>query len=333
MEKNNGELEEILVQVTSTSQVYYTDSQDCQHTDDFEVTVVVHNLCFPYSPNDNVLHLKYYLILTSKSELYPASGKEEKLGKFKTVSSASRSILGTLDSQEFPANNVAPERIIKTEQTEEVSSITDTDQIESVIENDEKDINHVGISTEEVNYLGYYSSHEQLMHQLILEKAKATQRHITSMVTKGMVHCRTSLLWNKLVSHDFVLTYNEFIELKSLANLELLSNIHPNLGPLLNQPVSWYEGLAKLLLLKYSEYKRSFISPDGNIQHYVMLHTSYDGAFMLLSIDLHMARGDLYAVYREIGRYEDVDVCHAYQKQLLDGFVNCIAFYLWSGMV
>lgn len=61
-----GESEFILVQVTSTPQVSYKDSQDQKHTDDFVITLVVYNLCTPYSPTDNVLHLRYYLILTSK---------------------------------------------------------------------------------------------------------------------------------------------------------------------------------------------------------------------------------------------------------------------------
>jgi hypothetical protein len=51
---------------------------------------------------------------------------------------------------------------------------------------------------EAVNYLGYYSSHEQLMQQLILEQANSAVQRICSMVTQGMVHCRTHLLWNKL---------------------------------------------------------------------------------------------------------------------------------------
>lgn len=61
-----GDSEFILVQVTSTPQVSYKDSQDRHHTDDFDITLVVYNLCTPYHPSDNVLHLKYYLILTSK---------------------------------------------------------------------------------------------------------------------------------------------------------------------------------------------------------------------------------------------------------------------------
>ncbi|KAJ8966988.1 hypothetical protein NQ317_011188, partial [Molorchus minor] len=179
---------------------------------------------------------------------------------------------------------------------------------------------YIEINQESVNYLGYYSSHEQLMQQLILDKANTTQKNIKDMVAKGMVHCRTHLLWNRLISpqESNTLNYDEFMELKNLAKLEHLCHMHPNLGPLLNQPLGWYQGLAKLLLVKYVDQNRSFMSPDGNIQHYVILHPRYFGAFMLLSLDLHTSRG----VYREPHKQEDAELCLAYQKSLLDGFVN-----------
>lgn len=66
MDVYEGDSEFILVQMTSTPQVSYKDSQDQQHTDDFDITLIVYNLCTPYNPSDKVLHLRYYLILTTK---------------------------------------------------------------------------------------------------------------------------------------------------------------------------------------------------------------------------------------------------------------------------
>lgn len=154
-------------------------------------------------------------------------------------------------------------------------------------------LNCTTIKQESINYLGYFSSHEQAMRQLILDCAYMTQKQIKSMVAKGMVHCRTHLLWNKLVScqDSSALTYAEFMELKGLAKLENLSDMHPNLGSLLNQPLNWYQGLAKLLQMKYADHNRVYMSTDGNIIHYVILHQRYVGAFMLLSIDSHTSRG------------------------------------------
>lgn len=60
------ENEYVLVQVTNTHQVSYKDSQDRQHVDDFDMTIIVCNLFSSNVPRDNVLHLKYYLILISR---------------------------------------------------------------------------------------------------------------------------------------------------------------------------------------------------------------------------------------------------------------------------
>lgn len=48
-----------------------------------------------------------------------------------------------------------------------------------------KTSSHVEIKQEVVNYLGYYSSHEQLMQQLILDHARITRQKIREMVAQG----------------------------------------------------------------------------------------------------------------------------------------------------
>ncbi|CAH1153732.1 unnamed protein product [Phaedon cochleariae] len=345
MDGHDTESEFILVQVTSTPQVSYKDSQDRHHTDDFDITLVVNNLCTPYSPKDNVLHLRYYLILTSKREIYPKFEVDEKLGKFRTVSSTARSLSALerepndLETSMEESDRVHNDPDIASSAEHSDVSNRDSDDVlnkpASLASVPSSLLPYVEINQESVNYLGYYSSHEQLMQQLILDKANTTQKHIKDMVDKGMVHCRTHLLWNRLITphESSSLTYEEFLELKNLARLEHVCHLHPNLRSLLNQPLNWYQGLAKLLLVRYVDHNRSFISPDGNIQHHVILHHEYFGAFMLLSMDLHTSRGDLYAVYREPQKNEDAELCLSYQKSLLNGFVNCICFYLWSGIV
>ncbi|CAG9855485.1 unnamed protein product [Phyllotreta striolata] len=337
MDVHDGESEFILIQVTSAPQISYKDSQDQQHTDDFDITLVVYNLCTPYSPKDNVLHLKYYLILTSKREIYPKSEVDEKLGKFRTVSSTARS----LSALEREPNDLE----FSTEKTRAESDITSSSELtalEKTLNEESASCNqqsislpYVEINQEFVNYLGYYSSHEQLMQQLILDKATTTKKRIKEMVEKGMVHCRTHLLWNRLISRQESggLTYEEFLELKNLARLEHLCNLNPDLGRLLNQPLNWYQNLSKLLLARYIEHTRVFNSMDGNMQHYVILHQEYFNAFMLLSLDLHTSRGELYAVYREPQLQEDPDYSISCQNSLIDGFINLICFFLWSGMI
>lgn len=44
---------------------------------------------------------------------------------------------------------------------------------------------HIEIKQESVNYLGYYSSHEQLMQELMSEHAKVNRKKIQDMVQRG----------------------------------------------------------------------------------------------------------------------------------------------------
>ncbi|KAK5639276.1 hypothetical protein RI129_011768 [Pyrocoelia pectoralis] len=335
MQGDDGECTEyVLVQMGNIPQTSYKDSQDYQRTDEFNVTLIINRAYSEYELSDRILRLKYYLILTSHREVFPKLESDRNLGKFRAVSSMLR-----------PPSSCGRESQVEDDSASSVGSQSsvaqsDLEKSESLSQNLQEDTSkkytqHTAIKQESVNYLGYYSSHERMMQELILEQSSIGQKKIRDIVSQGMVDCRTHLLWNKLVSTPEAthLTYNEFIELKSHARLMNLSDIRPNLSSLLHQPLVWYQGLSKLLLMKYTDHHRMFISPDGNIQHYVILHHRYDGAFMLLSMDLHTSRGDLYAVYRTSSKHDDSDVCLSDRKALLDGFINCVCFYIWTSLL
>lgn len=65
-------------------------------------------------------------------------------------------------------------------------SQTSTINEESSVSQQSNSLPYIELYQESVNYLGYYSSHEQLMQQLILDKASTTQKHIRDMVSKGI---------------------------------------------------------------------------------------------------------------------------------------------------
>ncbi|PSN35424.1 hypothetical protein C0J52_13195, partial [Blattella germanica] len=406
--------EYVLVQLESTPHVTYKDVHDMKHTDDFDATLIV-----AHDREDesdlNSLHIKYYIILTSRRELYPKLEVERKLGKFCTVSTASvttplqpghAGCTGELDNAGVGSgicagspraeSSMEPEPECEAEpepdpqpQAEHEFELEREPECEPKPESDQEFIDesknddssseknddlepsceqvasvptqthHIEIRQEAVNYLGYYSSHEQLMQQLILEQADSAMRRIFLMVSRGMVHCRTHLLWNKLQCYaprdlerrrdrdrdelaprDLMaghgLTYNEFWELRTLAIVEPLSQLDPRLSPLLCQPLTWYQGLGKVLMSKYEHHYRMFMSPDGNVQHIVILHPRYVEAFVMLSLDMQSSRGDLAVVYqkplpnRENSSSECLEFCLADIQALVEGFVNACCFHLWK---
>ncbi|XP_057320134.1 KICSTOR complex protein SZT2-like [Microplitis mediator] len=384
--------EYVLVRLQNTPSVNYCDIQDNKYTDDFTVILIVSKQDLPVQFEKNEIILKYYLILTSKRELYPKKEVENnKLGKFRTVYSIVKTPSGSHVESSVESTSTTPtpssnrssrdETNVDYELTDNNINTTefikqDSNKNNIKVDNDDDDddddnnkeisdniiINQmfaptpppvpsspltsagtitrssmssphlIQIRRESINYLGYYSSHEQLMQQLIISQARAVRQHITSMIEKGMLHCRTHLLWNKLLENKSTMSYAEFTELRSLAKVEPLSNLDSRLSPLINQPISWYQALAKVLQNKYQEHHKQFSTPDGNISHHLILHPSYLQVFMMLTIDLHTSRGELFAVYRKSGEITSTPFSVSEIHNLIEGFVNACCFHLWMGL-
>ncbi|KAL0121707.1 hypothetical protein PUN28_006892 [Cardiocondyla obscurior] len=378
----SGELQEshdneyVLIKLQSTPSVSYCDVHDTKCTDDFDVALIVSRIEQLPQIEKSEITLKYYLMLTSKRELYPKREVENnKLGKFRTVYSVGKPTTSSCTESTVECSSVSPtssfvrghskSEVLSTDQQEKSldslcdvtckdvdiktincntdnnsaptpppvpnSPLTQNSNIPSVVSNASSSPHLVQIRQESVNYLGYYSSHEQLMQQMIMAQAKDARQHITNMVERGALQCRTHLLWDKLLENKTSMTYTEFKELCSLAHIEPLANLDPRLGPLVNQPVSWYQALSKVLQNKYQEHHKQFITSDGNITHHLILHPTLLQAFMMLTIDMHTSRGDLYAVYRkatEINMSMNMDDIYT----LIEGFVNACCFHLWMGL-
>lgn len=336
----SGELQEshdneyVLIKLQSTPLVSYYDAHDTRYIDDFDVALIVSRIEQPLQVEKTEITLKYYLMLTSKRELYPKREVENnKLGKFRTVYSVGKSTSSSnaespMDSspvslippfvrgnsrteilnvdcqnKNVDANGATKDTDVKSTSYNIHNNLAPTpppvpnspltqNSISNTISNPSSSSPHLmQIRQESVNYLGYYSSHEQLMQEMIMSQAQTARQHITNMVERGALQCRTHLLWDKLLENKTSMTYTEFKELCSLAHIEPLSNLDSRLSPLVNQPVSWYQALSKVLQNKYQEHHKQFITSDGNVTHHLILHPTLLQAFMMLTIDLHTSRG------------------------------------------
>ncbi len=65
------------------------------------------------------------------------------------------------------------------------------------------------------------------------------------------------------------LSFSEFEELLEIGSRERLSDIDARLLALEHMPVHWYQGLARVLVARYSDHCRYFASSDGLIQYVV----------------------------------------------------------------
>uniref|UniRef100_A0A0N7ZXW0 Protein SZT2 n=1 Tax=Daphnia magna TaxID=35525 RepID=A0A0N7ZXW0_9CRUS len=204
------------------------------------------------------------------------------------------------------------------------------------------------IRQEVINYLGYYTKHEQDMQSMMSEQAKKAEDLIRAIVNQAKVHCRRDTLWQRLqqspASSSTNLTYLEFRELLTLSHTEPISSGEPQLVPLLAQPVSWYQGLAKLLLSRYPENHRHYSSADGKIQYVIVLNQRLPGTAMMLSCDVHADKAELSSLCQEIPSTE-MEVSTVFSMDngfhsrpmimqgFIEDFVNLCAFHIWSGLL
>lgn len=156
-----------------------------------------------------------FQIVVSYSEVYPTSEIDRTLGKFRTVSSTYRSL--STAKENTSEDHIAD--ISKFSQSEIDSDIESAVQMATLAEskddaNSQKSVttlhsheeksrsysghnhSHVEIKKESVNYLGYYSSHEQLMQQLILQQATLARNKIKEMVAQGIYKIFTIIFGN-----------------------------------------------------------------------------------------------------------------------------------------
>lgn len=325
--------EYVLIKLQSTPSISYFDAHDTRYIDDFDVALIVSRTEQSPQTDRTEITFKYYLMLTSKRELYPKREVENnKLGKFRTVYSVksttsshtespvecspvspippfvrgnSRTEMSGADQQKRSPDSNGATKDVDVKASYNIhgtsaptpppvpnSPLAQNSNIPSTPNASTSSSPHLmQIRQESVNYLGYYSSHEQLMQQMIMTQAQAARQHITNMVERGALQCRTHLLWDKLLENKSSMTYIEFKELCSLAHVEPLPNLDPRLNLFVNQPVSWYQALSKVLQNKYQEHHKQFITSDGNITHHLILHPTLLQAFMMLTIDLHTSRG------------------------------------------
>ncbi|XP_076247853.1 KICSTOR complex protein SZT2 [Calliopsis andreniformis] len=363
---DSQENEYVLVNLKNTASISYCDMQDTRYTNDFDVALIVSHFEQHPQVEKTEIALKFYLMLISKRELYPKEEVENnKLGKFRTVYSIEKpmthtytepenvmemlnkrvSIESSSDCQELNDDTNQRKNALKISVSHLNSNYNNTaptpppvpnsplTQHTNVPNKSTSSSSHlIQIRQESINYLGYYSSHEQLMQEMIMSQADAARMHISNMIHEGALQCKTHLLWNKLLESKSAMSYTEFSELCSLAHVEHLSNLDPRLKPFVNQPVSWYQALSKVLQNKYQEHHKQFNTPDGNVTHLLILHPSYIQAFMMLTMDLHASKGDLYVVYCKSKEFMNT-ACHMEDiYSLIEEFVNACCFHLWMSL-
>lgn len=332
----------------------YKDANDIHQSEEFDMALIIGHdssadkgepFCFQ-------LQLKFYIILTSRKGLYPKLSLEEDSGTFQIVHSCNRrkSMLGqsSVDSLFNDASAGTQSGI----QEADDALKEETDRTEGA----DKDLlkSAGSLCKEAINYLGYFSSEESLMYDILQEQAKNAQIRLRSIVSQAMIHCRRDILWDRLLigmakqddgkrrrddAKDALhvgLTFSDFTELLGLVCTLPLNIIDPKLNPFFNLHFSWYQSFIRVLVSKYNDNCRVFTSSDGGLQYVVVIDPKFLDVFIMMSINQKLSRIDLCLVSRDLLNFDNessTECLSSLQRTaiqaLIEEFVGACCYHMW----
>ena len=183
------------------------------------------------------------------------------------------------------------------------------------------------IQSEKVNWIGYYSTHEQSMESMMRLQASNTEIELLGVFRKASVHCRRDQLWKSL--HDAECDYDDFSELLAFVHTE------PIHAPLLRKRLDmgqgqrdWFKALMKLLSSKYAKNHRWLQSQDT--EHLVILSQHNMDMALVVTMDLHSGLADLNVINRfaEVGN--NLSSIKNASFEIAEGLFNDVCFHMWQ---
>lgn len=299
-----------------------------QHSDEYDVNIVVEE---EGEDNDDsseegekkrsgTLRLRYFVILTSKRELYPAYTWSKQQGEFRTVipnyaraklrtNSSSSSLREILHGQESPSATLAAASSFLPPPDEEDTSVV---------------------------YVGYYSQLEQSMQAVMAQQKSAIEGQLTSTLRSASVHCRRDSLWQKLFAPASGFVFADLMEMVDLVSVSDvatpgLSVSSSRLSPL-SKSKARYQSLVRCLTAKFSNtsgcHSRLFQSTQGDSEFLLMLDERVSSLCLVLCAEREQ-NGRLNVVLNMLARDRDqVNVTEA--AGFVSKVLQTMAFHDWA---
>jgi hypothetical protein len=292
-------------------------------SDDYDVTLVVCHDMKAVVPS-NILRLKYYIVLTSLKDIYPAAtqGNVNSTGVFRTVSTGITA-WRTCSPPFITSPNVSPE-VVEATPDEEPSTQREPPPPQGGPQHPQ---NLQDIKTEAVNYVGYFSTHEQSMQSVMQIQASTTEAELLGTFKEATVHCRRDQLWKSL--HDNNIEYDGFSQLLKLVAVEPLGHSREFDQILRGRSLSWFKGLSKLLMLKYEKNHRILAADnDCMIEHVVVLSDHFMDMATLITLNLRTGEAE-FSVINRLGRLSPEEIRRR-THNIAEKFVNNVCFHFWQ---
>ncbi|CAH1251154.1 Hypp9011 [Branchiostoma lanceolatum] len=265
---------------------------------DFDVSLFVVRNKDPKQTNASVLSLQYYVILTSRRDMFPRLTVDEKIA-FRTRAGR------VIHRAGRPDDDIPPWlQLLLSE------SVTARQKITGTIDDTQ-----------------LHCRRDLLWNRLKFEKTDEERKGRRS---ESDEKARRESFGNAKLSFD------EFQELMSLVVSRALTDMDPSLTTLLSMGTAWYQGLLRVLQSRFPAKSRHFTSPDTH-HHYLAVLSNHDDNFILLHMNTQTRFAELSAVFRvenqqSLATNGDGSPASDLQRHL-EAVVNAAAFHLWSSLL
>ncbi|XP_041357997.1 KICSTOR complex protein SZT2-like isoform X2 [Gigantopelta aegis] len=274
------------------------------------------------------LRLKYFIILTRSRDCFPMKTLEKKLGEFRSALTRTSSY----GPQEVPSGGDDMSKPVPVKQ-------------------------HLSVRQEDVNYLGFSNVHQAPIYDMVQNEVQAGRDKIEQMVQLSRVKCSLDYLWKRMLSKEGdirkkkrseteesrdgslkSLSFDEFKELLRMVALTPLSEIDAQLIPFMNMSFAWYYSLLDVLISRYPDTHRCFVSTDNQQKYILVLNPNYLDMFMMMSLDFRLERAELCMVLREPLLNKEHTPLSPNLPVLsmqthIESFVNACVFHTWASML
>lgn len=265
-----------------------------------DVTLVISLDREPPTEAENYLKLKYIIIICRK-DMYPTAYVNAQFsGIFRSVSG------------------------VTSADVMEVKPGLDLDKMLQVTASNSNDI-----CKEPVDYVGYFSTHEQSMEAVIRLQASMTEAELASVFRKASVHCRRDQLWKSL--HDGECSVVDFAELLAFVHCEQLTKLNEVATLIRGRTLGWFRSLTSLLASKYEAKNRVRTMATPNVvEHFVLLSEDYIDMATVITLDLRRGSADITVINRYADIGPNLPAVKLATYEIAAAILNDICYHLWT---
>ncbi|XP_013978621.2 KICSTOR complex protein SZT2 isoform X3 [Salmo salar] len=325
----------------------YKDLEGLRHHDDFDVSLLVCHNAAPFEEQSegerHLLRLRYYVIMTSKRELFPRLTAD--MCRFKKLPQIHHEV-SDLAGRVPPERGTEPGGVLDLEldhweETPPAASAPDTFISTPSVGNEFYPL--TGPQGSGAQGL-LYPSH---LFPLLNQEVGCAQSQIQASVEQAMGHCRRDNLWRRLFhgEHQHLamnklklskLSFGELEELLNAVQSQSVGEIDPQLDCFLTMSPSWYQSLIKVLLTRFPQSCRHF--DQSGIQYLAVLNQKFTDCFVLVFLENQAGKTSLKVVFRE-PLPSQPQPRNSPSPQLvsmyhhLESVINTACYNLWTGLL